>query len=543
MRRAGWFLVAGMAALALASQAVAGTYDVLTCGAAPNGANHAWRATGAGSAHLELGESCPVNGDPKAGLYVRDRLDAPFAPDGETATWNFVAPADTTIRRWRYARWVGKKGTSWETYARVGNNSVLDNCRPGPGSCEFGVAADQPGSGENDAHDISVDSLSFGIRCAAGGFECATGSLIHRAWAYLYSSIVTLAEDVLPRLDPPQGSLLDAGWRRGTHIVEISGSDDLGLRETRVYVDGEVVAQAARDCDFTYTLPCVDPPCSPDVVGGTCGDGAATAVHTIDTTKLADGRHELRVAVVDAAGNERRSEPRELLVDNTRPRFEMSLPQGATADPAIRLHWAGSDGQGSGVSRLELEVSIDGGPWQPWLTVPRTTTGGTYHATPGHAYRFRGRAIDASGLASDWLTSWEIPVLPAPQPCDCSPRPGTVSPPPGPETGDRGEARPPTRTTRRTPRLAVRTVRRRGSRLMISGTISRTATGRVVVTVTARARGKAYRARGSARVRRGRFRARLRIRPIPARARGRVTIRYGGDATYRARTVRARLSR
>ena len=545
MRRAGWFLVAGIAGLALAPQAVAGTYDVLTCDEAPGGENHAWRPTGSESPYLEVGESCPTNGTERSGLYVRDLVGAGLAPSGANAAWNFRAPAETTIRRWRYSRWLGKDGDpDWIVYARVGDAIELDNCELSDdlGYCESGG---QFGSGPwNDVGAIAVRTLQFGVRCADGALPCVTGGqTINNAWAYLYSSVVTLTENVLPDIDPPQGSLLETGWLQRTHTVEISGSDDLGLRETRVYVDGKVVAQATRDCDFTYTLPCVDPPCSPDVVGGTCGDGAASATHTIDTTKLTDGRHELRVAVVDAAGNETRSEPHQLLVDNTPPRFELSAPEGATADPALSLRWASSDGAGSGVSAQELEVSIDGGPWQPWLNVPRSTTAGIYLATPGHTYRFRGRATDATGLTSDWLSTREVRVMPPPQPCDCSPGPGTPSPPPGPDTGDRGETAPPTRTARRTPNLAIRNLRWRGSRLVIEGTISRKATGRVVVTFTARAGGRTSRARGFAPVRRGRFRATLRIRGIPARARGRVTIRYGGDATYRARTVQARLSR
>src|SRR5690606_14508626 len=157
-----------VAGLALASQAVAGTYDVLTCEAAPHGENNAWRATSTAPTHFEEGESCPTNGTAESGLYVRDRIGAPFAPNGAPAGWTFAAPASTTITRWQYRRWFGKDGTnSWEVHVRVGD-AISDTCTIGDGlpDCWVGAPLGHPQWNGRDLGTITAQSLRFGIRCA-----------------------------------------------------------------------------------------------------------------------------------------------------------------------------------------------------------------------------------------------------------------------------------------------------------------------------------------------------------------------------------------
>lgn len=544
MRRAGPLLVAGVAGLALASPAWGGTYDVVTCDAAPGGANNAWTPTGQTSPHYDVETVCPSDGQADAGLRAWDKLSSPNAPAGTTAAWRFAAPSDTTIGTWRYRRWLGKDGDNdWDVHARLGDGTTLDSCTIELGfpSCEAGARPGQ--ANERVAGGLSVTSLQFGITCAAAsGFTCATGgATIHNAWAHLYASTVTLSENVPPSVSAPSGALVAGGWRRDVQTVSLSASDPLGIRETRVYVDGVRVATAARACDFTYSLPCVHPPCTP-AAGQTCGDGSASASHDIDSRDLADGTRQVEVAAVDSANNEARSDPVTVLVDNTPPGFSISAPAGHTERSDLAVSWSSGDGSGSGVANREVEVSIDGGAWQGWLS-GTAVSGATYAADPGHSYRFRGRATDASGLASAWAVTPAVHVTATAAGCPCPPSddPSGASPDPGgtaePPSGDDT----PTPVARRVPALRLDRPARRGSRLAVRGTISRGASGTVTVTYSGRVRGRRIRTRRVARVRGGRFRASLRLSPRLLKARGRLlTVTYSGDRRYRARTLRTR---
>jgi spore germination protein YaaH/flagellar hook assembly protein FlgD len=74
---------------------------------------------------------------------------------------------------------------------------------------------------------------------------------------------------------------------------------------------------------------------------------------------------------------------------------------GATAgDEGIPVGWAGRDDR-SGVVAYDVQVAVDGAPWEPWLT--RTTlSDGTYLGETGHGYAFRVRALDGRGNWSAW---------------------------------------------------------------------------------------------------------------------------------------------
>src|SRR5262249_4338737 len=78
--------------------------------------------------------------------------------------------------------------------------------------------------------------------------------------------------------------------------------------------------------------------------------------------------------------------------------ISLVAPLGPVTDEKdFTVSWSGQDdGDGSGLAGYAIDVSIDGGPWKPWL-IDTTDTSATYHGAPGHSYAFRSRAVDHVG--------------------------------------------------------------------------------------------------------------------------------------------------
>jgi hypothetical protein len=539
IRRATFLIITAFASWhALVAAASGGSYDVLSCRAAPGNENNAWSGSNTAPSHLTVGTVCPPGNDVYAGIRAKDTLGATSAPDGSRAEWTFTAPAGTTITRWRYERYLGKyNDDSWHVYGKLGDGTIFDTCSIPITGDDCWVGAPAP-SGDpaafRDLSGISTDRLVFGFTCQGDGGTCATGATIQHVWAALYKSTVTLIENTLPTVGAPSGALITgSGWHRGAEAVSFTASDGspgVGIKETRVYVDGQPLASAtvARTCDYTLTVPCTDP--------------AAAVSHTVDTTQIADGERQVEVAAVDAAGNVRRATPVTVRIDNGAPSPTILAPvQTPRTDPSMQVTWGGSDGTGSGIANYDVEVSVNGGDYEPWFT-GTGATGAVYTGSPGSRYRFRARARDASGLVSGFVASHEVEIVASPPSSGIG---GT--PPPGPDAGSGGPPPSngdPSPGARSLPTLRVRRVERRGATLLVTGVVSRAATGRVTATYSARASGRTMRTRAILRVNAGRFRGRLRLgRAIAAAPRARLELRYSGDTRYRPRTVRTLVTR
>lgn len=519
--------------------ATAGTYEVLSCEAAPGNVNNAWTSANTQPSHLTVSTVCP-RGDDYGGLRAFDTLGALNAPDGARGEWRFDAPAGTVISEWRYKRWVGKEGTnSWSVYVRRGDGSTIETCTIVLPADECWVGG--PTAGEHLADGDSTTRLILGFTCANPSANCSVGATRHAVWASLYSSRITLEENTLPTVGAPSGALVAGGWRRGSEAVSFTASDGspgVGIKETRIYVDGQLLASntVARSCDYTLPVPCTDP--------------AGAVAHTVDTTQLADGERQLEVAAVDAAGNERRAAPVEVQVDNNAPSTLTGLATSSEqSNPSLPVNWSGNDGTGSGATTYDIEVSINGGAFQPWLT-GTTATSGTYTATAGNRYRFRARSHDASGLTGAYSgPTHEVYVYTPLPPAGGGIGVGGSTPPPSGDPPTGGDPTPPTSdgppTTqpRSTLRLRLRSARVRGTRLVLAAITSRAATGTATLTYSARVRGRTLQSRRTLRVDEGRIVGTLRLsRTLAAAARGRLELRYTGDERYRPRTVRLTLT-
>jgi len=132
---------------------------------------------------------------------------------------------------------------------------------------------------------------------------------------------------------------------------------------------------------------------APDTIPDRIVDTAGGEV----TTPLADGTWYFHLRTFDGfatpAVNTVHLGP--FRIDTAVPTSLVAPIGGYTTNPAIPVHWSGSD-VGSGIASYDVQVQTDGGAWQNWQT-DVTFTSAIYSATPGHVYCFRSRAEDQAG--------------------------------------------------------------------------------------------------------------------------------------------------
>jgi hypothetical protein len=287
-------------ALARAPVARAGTYTVYSC-RTPDGSAGSMDDWQFGAVNPRLdpwSSSCP------SGPLIM-RLDPGSGhAAGEYVVGDFVAPADTTIARYTLQRTVAVTTSSpyyySESEGRGGDYAVYDNCWAtnacsglGDSTSPFGptsafTRADATGrlTALRIKAGCSVDGQSACGAVAGAGVEVR-----------LYQATITLADTSAPVMaTAPSGPLVSSAPLTGAQLLSISTSDrGSGIYQVALEVDGTVVQRATLDANggrcqmpFTRAAPC------PLSVSGTL---------TLDTTQFADGAHQLRILVTDAAGN------------------------------------------------------------------------------------------------------------------------------------------------------------------------------------------------------------------------------------------------
>ena len=191
----------------------------------------------------------------------------------------------------------------------------------------------------------------------------------------------------------------------------------------------------------------------------------------------------------------------------------------ATAPPGahtVEFAWGATDD--SPVTRFDIESSINGGPFSPWLTATPETSG-QLAAVPGNRYRVRVRATDEFGNTSEFVESDEIATH------DDADR-ATPTPPDPPDHRAPG-------STKQSPELRITSVRTKGRRLIVRGSVATGASGKVVGVWTARQK----KARASTYAHLRAFRLTLRLPPRVRR--GRLTVTYVGDRHFATQVRRA----
>lgn len=321
-RRAPWvaLLLALACVLALAAPTAsdAASYEVRACGDSPDeSTNNSWKLVNNRTLHLDSDEECPAEEDrppdyPNVtdldGLWVGDYLrndpggPSSNVPAGSEALWRFDAPDGTEITRLRYNRYLGKQDDDdWRPFLRDASGSIIAgetcNIAQGDDNCRVGDAGSDPSS-FRDIGGLSTDRLEVGIRCTAQNV-CLNGGSLHRAWATIYASRVTIEDDQHPTIANVQGPLVDDGQGRGTEEVSFEAKDNAGVKEVALRVDGNDAGKVALPCDYTYARPCDD----------------FNGPLSLDTTRYGNGAHAFEVRTTDAAGNEA-SEIRTVVFEN-----------------------------------------------------------------------------------------------------------------------------------------------------------------------------------------------------------------------------------
>jgi len=82
-------------------------------------------------------------------------------------------------------------------------------------------------------------------------------------------------------------------------------------------------------------------------------------------------------------------------------------PLPAVSPHPFHVSWQATDPGPAGIARHEVQVSVDGGPWQTWFD--NAPAGGADYTdgSGGHSYAFRSRAIDAAQNAEPWPAAAE----------------------------------------------------------------------------------------------------------------------------------------
>lgn len=336
------------------SLAVAGTYQVTTCNAAPEADNNSWTWSTTDPSqpdHFAEHVSCPdrIGGsgglsDQEGGLSTTDALGlSNGAPPGTSAGWTFAAPAGATVAGATLERYIGHQFdgfNDWSPAVRadgavVPGETCLDSVENGE-VCSVGGP---PGAGGESGRfvGLSAHQLSVGILCQAPSEDqCVTGATEHKVWAAMYGATVTVADPTPPILGAPSGALWSTAAHAGTESVTISAQDvGGGVQSIVLSADSRSIASYGAPCNFTFARPCP----------------ASTGPQTLalPTAQLSDGAHTIAVVATDAAGNQS-AITEQINVLNSPP---LAPPGVAT----MATQPGGSSGGGGGSSPATIHIS------------------------------------------------------------------------------------------------------------------------------------------------------------------------------------------
>lgn len=194
---------------------------------------------------------------------------------------------------------------------------------------------------------LSESSLQIKLECTGSAGRCEGPD--DWAWFDLRNVDVTIADDRAPTVTAaPTGALVSRPTLSGDADLAVSLEDaGGGVRQLQLLVDGDplqTIAAAGGRCEpvsgqagswvFTAAQPC---------------PAASRIVTTIDSRRIADGRHDLRLVAVDAAGNSTSLFHATRSVDNALP--QPMRPPGFAADADL------------GRPRTGVAIDGDGGDW------------------------------------------------------------------------------------------------------------------------------------------------------------------------------------
>jgi hypothetical protein len=287
-------LVVLAAVLVFPPVASAGGYSVTACLGPENGSWAEWEPSPFATAYT----ACPGGAwdlrrpQSNEGMMVRNVVGAGFAPRDAAAAMRFDAPRGTVI-------------TGLDADVRITSNPGWDAGIHDAWNDRWLWCGSSCWSSfhhwmHEELRGLSTQRIQALVRCAAE--RCRRDA--RHGFVAIRNVRVYLEDPSAPRLEGLRGSLLAGGeaWLRGGGDAAFDAFDNSGVRVARIELDGRVVHEDARACDFARPVPCAD--------GGT---GAG-----LDTRAWGDGEHVMRFAAVDAGGNWAWVD-RVVRVDNTPP--------------------------------------------------------------------------------------------------------------------------------------------------------------------------------------------------------------------------------
>lgn len=360
--------LSSIALLASPASSFAGAYRVYSC-RIPTGAEAgapapleavetdtptpgAWNRISSGA--VEYGNTCSGGGSLMAALEA----GVPHST-GDSMTWEYTAPQGESIVKatlWRAGDTEGGSGylfwlaaQSDPSYSELITSSVaFDSCAFSAGC--FSQGKPFPAMGEANRYEAPASRLGsahFYVNIACSVRECASGVGDEEGYAAIfriYSTEMELEESSAPVVANVSGELATASSLKGEAGLEFRAEDEgSGVYQEIVEVDGSVVQRTIVDEDGGRCVPVAEAgasvpaflyprPCPASVVGHV----------SLDTTKLAEGEHSLRVLVTNAAGDETPVVERKIDVHNASSTGGGAGKEEATGEP--------SEGAGEGSS-------------------------------------------------------------------------------------------------------------------------------------------------------------------------------------------------
>jgi hypothetical protein len=324
------------------------------------------------------------------------------------AGWTFTAPADTEIAAFRVTRAYtlpGDRpyGTGVYLLETKGSGAGYFNFRANYG----GPLGDGP-STETAAGLTGQTTLSAHVACG-GGLDCTGNGTLN-----VYAARIDLRDDLAPVLSAVSGSLLAPGAQKGTRAVSYSASDrGSGVYREQLVVDGTVRAERQLGCSSTLVVPC------PLSTSGTV---------TLDTTRLADGEHEVELVLWDATlANRTGHGPVRITVDNVPAPLALAVPRiYGTPREGTTVYADDGTWRGEGLTLTRRWQRHEDGAWEDIAGAD----GPSYTPTArdaGRKLRFGVRAANAEGATDAYsLPTDPLPAAPAPSPTPAAPVPAAV---------------------------------------------------------------------------------------------------------------------
>lgn len=338
--------VGGLWGLIAPWSALAGSYDVRSCAASASKRSDAWAQTVRPGDQFVSGDECSGGGTNDAWLDYRDARWLRTFDGGSTilnanvgvaAAWTLSAPSGAALTSIAYRRQLYSADEHWAVRMRH-LSAVVDDCvitfeRP---SC-----ADLGGTTYlREVMLPQVPTLTLEIQCLASPCLYGVGppspnASQPSAAAVIYSSVVTVEENVAPTAGSLGVNGTVGGWLAPGATASLTGSDTLGLRRLEI-----VDASNGNAVVGTLTnTGCVDwsvLPCSESSVGLGPGFSGNAPIGT-----LGDGEHQLRARAVDAAGNTALGSATMVKVDRTAPVAEPTTPNKAVSAGTAAFAWNG----------------------------------------------------------------------------------------------------------------------------------------------------------------------------------------------------------